>query len=606
MSLERALQKATDDVDALVEAWKLNPHPRISAVASRLPASAVFTGLFEGKLADVAEKLGALKVRQHPHLSNELERVLREPPWSSTGSRAVWGQLFSLVSASRDPRFLALANELPPTWAMRSDQKAWLTAAFTAAVASIPAVVELTNEQSSLLHALERDAFSQAPAPRRSATVDFAAVYVSPHDDAPRLVLADALLERGDPRGEYLSLALREEKTSAEKKRESALLKTHAKSWLAPFGTSLGATVTWRRGFPAEGTVKFRDGADVKKYGALPEWATFESLTWTLPRSPEHTAAAGFIGPAFRHLRRAADVHLPHLLEGSWALTWVRGAAGSADALAALLTHPGLSRLEALHLTDPGFTAEWLARPKRWGAVQELGVATNYPALLLHVLAAADASPLTRLQWGEALRFHRERGGSLTRLELLDPRGGYRIDSQLDSLPEGTVTSLVAPPSAQWTTGPLGAALTRATRQGQKGATLAGAARRHLGLGGARSMAWAAGRVMVSDGVQVKTVDAKTLEVIGTSDRGGLLAPDGRDVLIPRQAASSRSSSPAAKSEWCSRARSSTASSGAPMALAPPSRRGRRCSSSRSRRAEWSSNVQASTPGSTRRARGCW
>ena len=36
----------------------------------------------------------------------------------------------------------------------------------------------------------------------------YAAVFAAPADDGPRLVLADALQEAGDPRGEFLSLAL--------------------------------------------------------------------------------------------------------------------------------------------------------------------------------------------------------------------------------------------------------------------------------------------------------------------------------------------------------------------------------------------------------------
>lgn len=530
MTLERALQKAANDASALLDAWKLNPHPRIAAVIGQLPASTAFTSLFEGKLAEVDDKLARLKDQRDAQLSNELERVLREPPWTSNTSRAVWSRVFSLVTASKDPRFIALAAELPGKWAMRSDQKDWMTRAFREATRSLPALVELTPEQSSLLTVIEREAFSAKPPTKRSAKVDFNAVYAAPHDDAPRLVLADALLEQEDPRGEFLSLQMRTEKTRAELKREKDLIKAHGKAWLAPFGPTLGASVTWRRGFPAEGLVKFRDAAEAAKYGSLPEWATFEALTWSPPRSPEHQAAAGFIGPAFRHLLRAEDVHLPHLLQGDWALKQVRGSIVSPAGLSAVLATQGLSKLASLHLTDAFFKADWL-EAVRWGALEELGVATTYPPLLLHVLAVVEASPLARLQWGEALRFHRAPDGSLTRLELLDHLGSYRVDTQLESLPEGAVSELVQAPSAHWTTGPLGNALARATRKSTRAPSLARSAARHLLLNGVRSMAWAEGKVKVSDGAVTRTVDPKTLEVVASSDRGGLLSPDGREVL---------------------------------------------------------------------------
>ena len=35
-----------------------------------------------------------------------------------------------------------------------------------------------------------------------------AAIYADPDDDAPRHVLADALIDRGDPRGEFISMQL--------------------------------------------------------------------------------------------------------------------------------------------------------------------------------------------------------------------------------------------------------------------------------------------------------------------------------------------------------------------------------------------------------------
>ena len=533
MTLERALQKASTDAAALVTAWKLNPHPRIAAVIGLLPGSIAFSGLFDGQLAEVANKIAALKPRRDPQLSNALERVLREPPWSSNTSRSVWAQIFALVTASKDPRFVSLAKELPEKWAMRSAQKEWMTRALVEATSSLPALTELTSEESALLQVVEREAYSSRPAPKRSSTIDFAAVYAAPADDAPRLVLADALLEQGEPRGEFLSLQLRTKKSPAETKREKALLKEHGPHWLTPFGPTLGAKVEWRRGFPAVGLVKFRDAAQAEQYGALPEWATFESLTWSPARSPEHVEAAGFIGPAFRHLLRADEVHIPPLLGGThWALTWVRGSVTDPEGLAAVLSSPGLTKLTSLHLTDNSFTAEWIKNTQRWGSLQELGVASRYPPLLLHFLAAAEASPLARFQWGESLRFHRAADGSLTMLELLNPLGSYRVEDQLRTLPEGAISALVEPATKEWSSGPVGEALKRVIKKSSKRPSLGKTAALHLGLNGVRSMAWVQGKVLVSDGAVLRTVDAKTLEVVGSSENGGLLDPAGRDVLI--------------------------------------------------------------------------
>lgn len=95
------------------------------------------------------------------------------------------------------------------------------------------------------------------------------AVLAAPEDDAPRLVYADWLTERGDPRGEFIQLQcllgrslygargypLRDGSgvqtiATIEQitKRETALLKKHQKEWIAPI-RSIVRTWTWKRGF---------------------------------------------------------------------------------------------------------------------------------------------------------------------------------------------------------------------------------------------------------------------------------------------------------------------------------------------------------------------
>nr|HEX4316088.1 TIGR02996 domain-containing protein [Kofleriaceae bacterium] len=85
-----------------------------------------------------------------------------------------------------------------------------------------------------------------------------AAVYADPRDDAPRLVLADALSQRGDPRGEFLALDMMPTRTTADDRRRGALLKAHGKSWISgelrrAINTS---TLRWQRGFPAAAALK--------------------------------------------------------------------------------------------------------------------------------------------------------------------------------------------------------------------------------------------------------------------------------------------------------------------------------------------------------------
>jgi uncharacterized protein (TIGR02996 family) len=82
----------------------------------------------------------------------------------------------------------------------------------------------------------------------------FAEVLAHPDDDAPRLVLADRLMEAGDPRGEFIRLQCMVEqetddaKTRDLKARAQKILKKNQPAWLKPFKPFVRSTL-FRRGF---------------------------------------------------------------------------------------------------------------------------------------------------------------------------------------------------------------------------------------------------------------------------------------------------------------------------------------------------------------------
>ena len=74
----------------------------------------------------------------------------------------------------------------------------------------------------------------------------FDAVAAAPDDDAPRQVLADALLDRGDLRGEFIALQLlsaRNTATPTQEAREAALEEEHWQDWLSEI-PGVGVTPT--------------------------------------------------------------------------------------------------------------------------------------------------------------------------------------------------------------------------------------------------------------------------------------------------------------------------------------------------------------------------
>jgi uncharacterized protein (TIGR02996 family) len=122
-----------------------------------------------------------------------------------------------------------------------------------------------------------------------------AAIYATPHDDAPRLVYADMLTEAGDPRGEFITLQLQH----ADEKRAQKLLRAAGRAWFDGLDTDGAKSIVHRRGFPSEAT--FSSG-EVR----TPAWATIEIL---------HIAGDGVFagGPHLRGLRELYNIAAPSL-----------------------------------------------------------------------------------------------------------------------------------------------------------------------------------------------------------------------------------------------------------------------------------------------------
>jgi len=73
-----------------------------------------------------------------------------------------------------------------------------------------------------------------------------AQIAAAPDDDAPRAVFADLLLQRGDPRGEFIQLQL----AHSNSDREYELLRAHEPAWTRSAGVR-GAGASYHRGFIA-------------------------------------------------------------------------------------------------------------------------------------------------------------------------------------------------------------------------------------------------------------------------------------------------------------------------------------------------------------------
>ncbi len=79
------------------------------------------------------------------------------------------------------------------------------------------------------------------------------AVYATPDDDGPRLVLADMLQQASDPRGEFITLQCAKTLDVDGRKRLRALFKQHRNRWFGPLEPAIleHKSLTYERGFLA-------------------------------------------------------------------------------------------------------------------------------------------------------------------------------------------------------------------------------------------------------------------------------------------------------------------------------------------------------------------
>jgi uncharacterized protein (TIGR02996 family) len=199
--------------------------------------------------------------------------------------------------------------------------------------------------------------------PTHAATVEdlLADVYANPRDDAPRLVLADLLQERGDPRGEFIALQCRGAPLDkAARARERALLAAHARAWMGPLAPAIAKSArhkpVFRRGFLAAAYVTFKHPSEAERLGREPAWATLDEIGF---------GKHGQMTEAMRHartVRMTADAQDESLFtEGApWAIETLELDYGLSDLLATMrLPHLRVLRVDSMPsgLADAHFAA---------------------------------------------------------------------------------------------------------------------------------------------------------------------------------------------------------------------------------------------------------
>ncbi len=314
----------------LAAVWKQTRHPRLGPLVAALDGktSALVAELGGLSSRVAAERVAALAPWDAPAIEEALFRVLEAPPWRALSAAPFFSQAVKALSHSEGARLLALGerySDVIPTSAGHRYGKLMVRAGKAARKKQWP---ELASEP---LDALEKALVGKAVPKSRTLEQLYAAVYAAPTDDGPRRVLADALLEAGDPRGELIALQL----SGGDPERVEALLKKHGEKWLGPLAKGVNPEfVRWRAGFP-EAVGLFRSLALLPKAVGHAEWATV------------------------RHAHLAVD-------------RWTQAKARAQ--LVELLTSPHCRALESVRWLRPDVMVEVAARKPRW---RHVGVSLN-------------------------------------------------------------------------------------------------------------------------------------------------------------------------------------------------------------------------------------
>ncbi|HHO50323.1 MAG TPA: TIGR02996 domain-containing protein [Deltaproteobacteria bacterium] len=280
----------------------------------------------------------------------------------------------------------------------------------------------------------------------------FEAICAAPDDDEPRAVLADHLIQRGDPRGTFIALQLRRAREGGwASKPERQLLKRHGHRWcgaLAPVLSPRG--LRFERGFLHTARVRGRwdrrDLAVLTDAVGRGEWRTLHALTCPrqIPDDEEvHEAALALLThPVLGGLRVLHGLSAP--LAGALqrsdppacleAIGLHEVQAGGAPGLGAD-SLPGVRRLALtgdVHLHDLG----WLWDCPLWPRLEGITVMSRFyddtrrEAAYLDALASHAANALQRIDLvascrhpaqpqGWTLRFTRDTQGRFTQLTAI-------------------------------------------------------------------------------------------------------------------------------------------------------------------------------------------
>ncbi|MCP3143794.1 TIGR02996 domain-containing protein [Pyxidicoccus xibeiensis] len=290
-----------DALQSLLEGWSESRDERIARLIERLSVSlpaglAPFTGPIE--LSQLVEDFQTVAAHRYPRGSSiqliDIQKwhpdprltpgalALADMPVAHKPTPGFW--LCELLSHVKDPRALEPLRAIHATLAPGTPFAFRLEGVIEGIARQ--RVSRPGAEASALCDALEEALTRREEATARSAPlreVLFTSAVASPDDDGPRLVLADLLLEHGDPLGEFIALQCGSQPDEA---RIARLLELHRTKWELMLGIYADGPVRFERGFPVAVKLSIPERRERRHWDEmrLPpprlEWGTVRVVDW--------------------------------------------------------------------------------------------------------------------------------------------------------------------------------------------------------------------------------------------------------------------------------------------------------------------------------------
>jgi uncharacterized protein (TIGR02996 family) len=270
----------------------------------------VLATIFEAGSKPARERAEALcEWPLDPRVDRWLAGLYDKPVYSSTGARPLWTRLQPLTKRIVDATAIDTIDKARKgNWKHCDFETDFLAEYIDRAKLAKPLEKPLSGDEQRELASIAtrlRDATARRPEGKQADEL-LAQVLADPRDDGARAVLADALVELGDPRGELIALQLAPP-TPESTRRANAIIKQHRDALLGVLAPAV-TEATFAKGFASRIALKSPKIPAVMHAIAAcvgdPLWATVEHL---------EGPGDGAITPhaVMRSLRSLADSDVP-------------------------------------------------------------------------------------------------------------------------------------------------------------------------------------------------------------------------------------------------------------------------------------------------------